>query len=258
MSFPFDHVKALDVYHSSIIRKLQRKSVWQYLETIIPTLPGSEILNITNDTQEDTPLYEESVHILRATDITEASLQQLSSSTSGITMASHINSHIIDPNHLDETFFLKKFDLIMADFDELGHLSPAEMENFFNTLPTLLSPHGRMIAIIKTRYCFWSILWNTLSFQLKRLINRCRKTEDRVGERRWKYQPSFFTGRFKRKFIIRAIKPIGVFLPPIELHYLFNNKPGWVLKFYKLEQFITRFKLFAGGADYFIIDVEPR
>lgn len=258
MSFPFDHVKATAAQQTSLIRQLQRTTAWRYIEKILPTLPGTEILELKKGALEDTQLFQGALVSLEATDLTEESLQQLLSPSAGVTMTTQVCSHIVDPNHLDETYFNKQFDLIVADFDELNGLSPIAVENFFNTLPSLLTPRGRFIGAFKTRFCLWSMLWRACTLRFRKLFNRVQAEEKNQYGSEWKYQPSQITRFCKKGFKIRSISPVGLFMPPLELNYLFQNRPHWVIRLQSLEKRFQTFRHLAGYSDYFLIDMQVK
>lgn len=258
MSFPFDHVKAKAAQQTSLIRQLQRTAAWRYIEMILPSLPGTEILELKKGTPEDTQLFQSAMVSLEATDLTEESLQQLLSPSAGMTMTTQVCSHIVDPNHLDETYFNKQFDLIVADFDELNGLSPTAIQNFFNTLPSLLTPRGRFIGVFKTRFCLWSMLWRTCTFRFKKLFMRIQAEEKIQSGSEWKYQPSKIVKLCRKGFKIKSVSPIGLFMPPLELNYLFENKPHWIIKLRSLEKRFQSYRYMARYSDYFLIDVQVK
>lgn len=219
-------------------------------------LTGTEILELKKGLLEDTHLFDGISRSLEATDITAESLHQVGSSTAGLTMASPICSHMVDPNQLGENYFNKQFDLVIADFDELNCLSPDVLKNFFATLPGLMAPRGRFIGVFKTRFCIWNLIWRSCTFRFGKLITRLQAEEKVFEDTEWKYQPARISRLCRKAFVINTIRPVGLLLPPLELNAIFTNKHEWLMKLVCLEKKVNSIKPLAGYADYFLIDIQ--
>lgn len=74
---PFDHIASPydSLFSRSAIGLLQRKTVWKYIEGVLPELNGFEMLELNCGSGEDAVLFGERGFNLVATDISEETMK---------------------------------------------------------------------------------------------------------------------------------------------------------------------------------------
>jgi ubiquinone/menaquinone biosynthesis C-methylase UbiE len=126
MAVPFDHIASSydSLFSQTAIGQLQRKRVWNYVETVIPELKGFEMLELNCGTGEDALLFGERGFNIVATDISEEMLKVTQKKAQQFSMQHRISSQYLDLESFNETLFDKKFDLVFSNFGGLNFINP--------------------------------------------------------------------------------------------------------------------------------------
>jgi ubiquinone/menaquinone biosynthesis C-methylase UbiE len=263
MGVPFDHISTAydSVFTRSAIGQLQRKTVWTYIEKIVPELNGFEMLELNCGTGEDAVLFGERGFNMVATDIGSEMLKITQKKTEQVSMQHCISSHYLDLETFDETLFDKKFDLVFSNFGGLNCINPESFRNLLQKLPSILNPGGRFIAVIMPKFCAWETVFFLLRLQFKKAFRRFTSKEvitnlQGFDLKTWYYHPSQVKSWSKKYFKVRSLKPIGVALPPSYLENFFSFKKRLLMKLNRFENKVSHAALFAGMADHFVIDLQ--
>ncbi len=263
MAVPFDHIAS--TYNSllspSAVALLQRKCVWNYVESVIPNLNGFEMLELTSGSGDDADLFCERGFNLIATDISGEMLKVTQKQEEKFSMQSGISSHYVDLDVFNETLFDKKFDLVFSNFGGLNSVSPDSMKKLLHCMPSILNPGGRFVGVVMPTFCAWETLFFLLRFRFRKAFRRLLVSEtnselDSNGFKSWFYRPSQIKLWAKGKFRVMNIKPVGVALPSAYLERFVKFKKHWLLRLNRIEKRLAKSALFSGLADNFIIDLQ--
>jgi ubiquinone/menaquinone biosynthesis C-methylase UbiE len=259
---PFDHIASPydSLFSRSAIGLLQRKTVWKYIEGVLPELNGFEMLELNCGSGEDAVLFGERGFNLVATDISEETMKLTEKKAEQYSMQNKISSHYVDLDSFNETMFDKKFDLIFSNFGGINCVNPESLKALFAKLPSLLNPGGRFVGVIMPRFCAWETIFFLLRFQFKkafRRMSRKESTSDLYGTpmKTWYYTPSQITNWTRDQFRVISIRPIGLALPSSYLERFFTVKRRWLLRLNKMERRFGNASVFSGMADNYLIDL---
>lgn len=263
MAAPFDHIASTydSVFTSSVIGQLQRKSVWTYIEGIMPELNGFEMLELNCGTGEDAVLFGERGFNIMATDISEEMLKITQKKAEQYSMQHRISSHYLDLDSFDETIFDKKFDLVFSNFGGLNCINPDSLKKLLNNIPQILNPGGRFVGVIMPKFCAWETVFFLLRLQFKKAFRRLTSQEvitdlQGVTMKTWYYHPSEIKKWSKNKFKLVSIKPVGIAIPPSYLEKFFSLKKRWLMQLDNIEKKLCKSSLLSGMSDHFVIDLQ--
>ena len=265
MKVPFDTVaKNYDSHftHSSI-GQLQRQAVWHYLDAVIPTLKGLEILELNCGTGEDAIVFGERGFNVVATDISQEMLNVTDQKARQYSMQHQISSRYLNVEDFDQVLFDKKFDLVFSNFGGLNCVHPKSFQLLLEKLPAVLARGGRFIAVIMPRFCIWESLYFSFKFQFKKVFRRASSSKNFVTLNSsqlsvWYYSPREILRWSKNYFERIALRPIGFALPPSYLEKFFVDKKGILNALNAIEKKTVRIEQLAGVSDHFIIDLKMR
>ena len=264
MSASFDHIATS--YDASFTRTaigmLQRKIVWQYIERIIPELPGIEILELNCGTGEDAVLFSKKGFNVLATDISMEMLRVTEKKVAQASMQHHVHVRPLNLMEFDETLFSKKFDLIFSNFGGLNCVPPSAIKSLLGKIPTMLNPGGRFIAVIMPKHCLWESMYFILKFKL---ANAFRRWTSKVVSAHieghqvdtWYYNPAQIKKWQGQAFTKIVCRPVGLALPPAYLDNYFVPRNKLLMRLYALEKKLHSFACLSKFADHFIIDLKP-
>lgn len=263
MAAPFDHIATTydSMFTRTAIGQLQRKHVWKYLEKVLPSLEGLEMLELNCGTGEDAIMFSDRGFNIVATDVSVEMLKVTQQKAEKYSMQNRISSQYLDLESIGETLFDKKFDLIFSNFGGLNCISPDALQRLLEKIPSLLNPNGRFIAVIMPKFCLWESLYYFAKFKFGRMFRRCTSGEvianlHGTTLRTWYYSPSQI-----RKWSCAAFKPVrtlpvGIALPPSYLDNYFVRRKKFLLRLHNLEKKINQHSIYSGMADHYIIDLQ--
>jgi ubiquinone/menaquinone biosynthesis C-methylase UbiE len=230
MGVPFDHIAS--TYDSSFTRtpigQLQRKQVWSYLEKITTELKGLDILELNCGTGEDAVLFSEKGFNIVATDVSEEMLKVTQEKVQQYSMQHKISSQYLDLDSFDDSLFEKKFDLIFSNFGGLNCINPESLKKLLEKIPAILSPGGRLVAVIMPKFCLWESLYFFWKLQFNNIFRRWTKEGVEAGLlganiKTWYYHPAQIRKWTSKRFEVVATKPVGLALPPSYLQKFFST-----------------------------------
>jgi ubiquinone/menaquinone biosynthesis C-methylase UbiE len=263
MAAPFDHIEPIynSAFSRSTIGQLQSKSVWDYLETVMPDLKGFEMLELNCGQQEEAALFGDKGHNIIATDIGIELLKLTNRRKEQFSMHNRISSQYLDLDNFDETVFDKKFDLVFSNFGGLNCMNPQTLKTLLNKLPKILKPGGRFIGIVMPKFCMWETVFFLLRFQFKKAFRRFTSRDEisqvRNSEfRTWYYHPSEIKKWSRERFKVVAVSPVGLALPAAYLETFVTFQKRMLLRLNRVEKKLARISSFSGVADHFIVDLK--
>jgi ubiquinone/menaquinone biosynthesis C-methylase UbiE len=263
MIAPFDHIATH--YDSDFtlasIGKLQRSRVWNYLENILPTLEGNKILELNCGTGEDAIMLAKKGFTITATDVSTEMLKVTNLKICQYLPEAHIETALLDLTCFEQNTFTKKFDLIFSNFGGLNCIGPADMEKLLKTIPAVLSPQGRLIAVIMPKFCIWESFFFLLKGRLKKAFRRLTNKSISANlsgssVNTWYYTPSQIKQLTKDNFELVALKPIGIALPPSYLEKFFATRKHWLFRLNSLEEKFGNASFLSAFSDHYLIDLK--
>ncbi len=249
-------------FSHTAIGYLQRKEVWKYVEQVLEAAENKvlNILELNCGTGEDALFLAKRGHQVLATDISSGMVGVTAKKIKKAGLEALVNTKTLRIQQLQQ-LSNQKFDLIFSNFGGLNCLSADELATMASTLPTLLNPNGRLIAVVMSSFC----VWETIYFLAKADIKNAFRRRDKEGVvanlgasdiHTWYYSPSTFTAFFKTSFYRAAIKPIGIAVPPSYLNP-FVIKRGWLLRGVKTwEQRLNQYQGLGAWSDHYLIDLK--
>jgi ubiquinone/menaquinone biosynthesis C-methylase UbiE len=265
MSAPFDPIASeYDTrFTNGAIGQLQRQQVWDYLEGILPELTGLELLELNCGTGEDALLFSEKGFNIVATDVSTEMLKVTEQKVQQFSMQHRISSRYLDLESFDPSLFDKKFDLVFSNFGGLNCISPSSLKSLLEKMTSVLSPHGRFIAVIMPQFCFWESVYFSLKLRFNDVFRRWTTKEvsadfQGVNMGIWYYSPAQIKKESVSHFKTIAVLPIGIALPPSYLEIFFAKRKGLLRCLNRIEKIISRWSFFSAMADHYIIDLKVK
>jgi len=263
MAAPFDHIDSCNsVLAPTTIGQLQRKIAWNYLARIIPTLDGLEMLELNRGNGDEAALFGPKDFNLLATDISEETLRLTQTTHPGYSLSSRVSTHYLDLDNFDEVFD-KKFDLIFANFGGLNHVPPETIKKLLNWAPGVLTPRGRLVALVMPRFCLWESLSRLATLRVAKAFQRWTDNDSLtdvqgIPTKTWYYHPAQLRLWAQQNFNVITTLPVGIALPPRYLESFFATKKRLLMLFNALEQRLTNASILAPFADNYIIDLQVK
>ncbi len=264
MAAPFDHIaNSSSAKAHGVFGVIQRKTVWNYMNRIIPQLKGFDMLELNCNYGEDLDLFGERGFNLVATDIGAEMAKITEKRTAQVSMPHGISSHYVDLDSLNENLFDKRFDLVFSNFGGLNGVNPESLKKMFQTLPEILKPGGRFVGIVMPKFCAWETIFFTMRFQFRRAFRRLT-SQQRITNQNgtdihtWYYNPSQLTKWSRENFRLVSLKPVGVAIPPAQLERFVSFGKSWSQRLNNIEKRISQNSIFSGMSDNYILDLELR
>ena len=260
MQVPFDLLaENYDVeFTESAIGRMQRAQVIKYIDSLEFNNPNAKILEINCGTGTDALYFSKRGLNITATDISEEMVAITVKKAAG----EQQRIRILQCNMLDigSVFKNEEFDLIFSNFGGLNCISPSDYQHFAGVIYQQLKPGGQLIGVIMPRFCLWESIYFFAKFKFRTGIRRWPVKETIITFKEasfpiWYYNPGQFSGFFNKSFIIRSIKPIGMFIPPSYLNGYFSRHPRLLKILGKIESKIENISLLSAYADHYLINL---
>lgn len=246
-------------FTQTAVGKLQRDRVWQYLRAALA--PEQQILELNCGTGVDAFWLSAAGHEVLATDISAEMIRQCEARLSQSNADSMPGFRRMAVQELTQHLDDQRYDLLFSNFGGLNCLQSQELVDFGTTACSLLKPGGRLIAVVMPEACWWEQLYFTGRMQWGKAWRRWRGEADFAlpsGEyaKIWYYSPRHFMRLLGKHFTLRAIRPIGFYVPPSYMDHWFQKYPGWLHWLGQQEQKLDNSAWKARFADHFLIDLE--
>jgi len=264
MKKDFDHIAKnydTDFTHSEI-GKLQRKSVYKYLEKLPSKL---NILELNCGTGEDALWFSQRGNTVLATDISEEMIKVARAKTKEIDtikikQLDIKNLHVILSN--SETFREKpQFDLIFSNFGGLNCLNKQELQDFFVSVSKILSKNGKIILVIMPKNTLWESLYFLFKGHFKNVFRRNTNEVINVNVegkdvKTWYFNPREIKKSGYNSFKLVKTRPIGFFIPPSYLEKYFKKHKRFLSILDMLEKQIGKLGFLSRFSDHYLIELK--
>ena len=155
-----------------------------------------------------------------------------------------------------------KYSLIFSNFGGLNCLSPKEFSDFLNAAHNQLSTHGHLVLVIMGKKCWWDNFYLFVKGKWSSIRRRNTKepVEVPVGDiqvKTWYYSPREVKRLLGEKYMVKRVKPIGLYVPPSYMAPFFERK-GFLLSLLKLKDRFIRFSFFSNFSDHYYISLQKK
>lgn len=235
---------------------MQRNRVYKYL---LPLLSSqTKLLEINCGTGHDAINLAPKVSSVLATDLSQSMIEVAKKKV----MESKLTN--IDFNCADINLLHKSldgsFDLLLSNFGGLNCLSENELKSFSKNISSHISKNGLLVLVIMARKCWLENLWYLLKkddrFQRRKTTTGLLTKINNSTFRTYYYSPKEIRSIFGPHFLIKKVRPVGLFIPPSYLNSFFKNKK-WALNVLNfLEAVFGSFSFLSNYADHYIITLE--
>jgi ubiquinone/menaquinone biosynthesis C-methylase UbiE len=240
----------------SPIGVLQRQQVYSHLLKLLDR--NMDLLELNCGTGHDALTIASMVRSVTALDISESMIAQ-ARQKQGTQNTSNLQFLTADMRQLD-LMSDKKFHLVFSNFGGLNFLSPDELQKLSFDLENVLHPGGSFLSVVMGRKC----LWENLFFRFRKDPSAGRRSQkDGIPTSidggdpflTFYHSPGEMQEIF-RKFRIKLVRPIGLFVPPSYLNDYFQKRP-WSLKVLgTLDKIFGRLASLSNRSDHFLIHFE--
>ncbi|MEM9024816.1 MAG: class I SAM-dependent methyltransferase, partial [Bacteroidota bacterium] len=265
MEVKFDHIaeKYDREFTYSQIGLRQRRSVWNYLDRLLPDDRALDILELNCGTGEDAVYFAKQGHSVIATDVSEMMVKATQQKAKRKGVSNRIQTMRLAMEDISEFHFDRKFDIIFSDFGGLNCVEPVEFQRMSQVFARLLRPGGHFVGVVMPHVCLWESWYFMVRFRFKRMFRRATNKEVAVNiegkmVETWYYSPSRIKNYFGKDFDYKAKRPIGFFIPPSYLERFFIKRLKWLTLLEKLERVVSWMPWLAALSDHFLIDLQNR
>lgn len=242
-------------FTNSVIGKAQRHLVYHHFSEILKTNTPKTILEINCGTGEDALWLAKQKFQVVATDISKEMIAIAKSKNT----FENCTFEVEDATSISEKY---QVDLLFSNFGGLNCLTPIELERFFKTISKNLTSNGRLVLIIMPKNTLWEQLYFLFKANISNAFRRKKgiATANVDGENvpTNYYNPKEIVHLSKTDFDLKALKPIGFFIPPSYMEPFFKNKPKLFSCFNWLEDRITHLSFLSKYADHYLICLQKK
>ncbi|MCC6251589.1 MAG: class I SAM-dependent methyltransferase [Bacteroidia bacterium] len=257
-----EHIKNssdIEYSESMSIEDMQRNRVRQYLEKILEKRKP-DVLELNCGSGKDSLWLAKKSYSVTAVDASEQDII-VAETKKIIAGIRNLEFKALDFFKLHKELAPQQFDFVISNFGGLNTLNEPELKVVSNIMSRLLYPGGKMIVVMKGKYCLWETFYFMLKFKMNRALQRWDNKEILFYDEdndygNWFYSTTALKEIFAPRFAMVDVKPIAVAVPPTFMQNYFNKKPQWLKRLNKLDMFLTRFKWLSNYSDHLIITFE--
>ena len=249
-----------DVFTNSLIGKLQRTIVWEYLYEQFDFGPDFKVLELNCGTAEDACMFAQKGSKVTATDISSEMLSKSNAKAEQLGVSGLIEFQQLNIDQVSNFQSNYKYDLVFSNFGGLNCVSEQSLAALREKLTNLLTPQGRFVAVVMPSKCMMETLYFLSRFNWKSAFRRGEKKVDWKNDQGdlssiYYYSPKVFEALFEASFSTEGLIPVGFFVPPSYTETFFKRHQR-ILGM--LEKMDCQFKspTFSGLSDHFLIDLK--
>ena len=257
--FVFDHlaIEYDKAFTQTLTGKAQRDLVWSYLAHHAALKKGTTCLEVNCGTGEDAVFLSNKGIQITATD--------RSKEMCAITLSKGIKQVLPLPfDELKQGLSDQKFDVIFSNFGGFNCINEQSLTHLLHDFSDLLTPNGRIIAVIMPKWCIWESFYFSLKLNKKAIFRRLKKSGvnfkiDASNLTIHYYNPSDIQQMASPLFKLISSKPIGVAIPPSYLEP-FMKKIKWLLPLLrKTDLLLFKYPLWPSRiADHYLIELQKK
>lgn len=258
MTADFDHIAQQydEDFTNSLVGQYQRKQVWQYLDSRL-NKHVKNILEINCGTGYDANYLAENGYNVRACDI---SPEMINVANSKYANMPNLKFEVCNTIEIQKKFKGQKFDVVFSNFGGLNCLSVEKMERFFEEVPTIVKPNGRLVLVIMGQYCLWEWLYFFAKLNWAKMFRRATNKAVAVNVNGKAVDTYYFTPKQIKKWAVKfnllKLQAIGFAIPPSYLNSFFGKKPKTLSSFNSWDNRLKKYAWPAYLSDHYLIDLQ--
>jgi ubiquinone/menaquinone biosynthesis C-methylase UbiE len=241
----------------SLTGKAQRELVHNFFRKIADE--KKTVLEVNAGTGEDALHLSDDFSKWLCSDISASMVDICKRKLSSNANCSVINSSIgeIEKN------ISERFDVVFSNFGGLNCIGPDEMKAFARSCSNIVNAQGELVFVIMGRKC----VWETFYFRMKRNLSALRRRMSKEAIpvniegsicNTWYYSPDEIEELFAGCFSVRALRPIGFFIPPSYLNPFCQRHSFLFAILKRMEKIATRISWLASYSDHFLIYLKKK
>lgn len=241
---------------------LQRQLVYAYLEELLIKDRPKRVLELNCGTGADAIWLAQKGCDVLATDISPMMIETAKKKAEAIDSGNSLGFKTIAIENIDQLSNQAPFDLIFSNFGGLNCVSPDNMQRLVPELTKLLTPKGRLVFVIMSRFCPWESFYFLAKRNWTQAWRRQRKKPvdaplgDGITIPTWYYSPKMMAKMLDASFQLAQQRPIGFFIPPSYLDPAFEQRPKTLSLLWAMEKFCSKIEWIAPAADHFLIELK--
>lgn len=263
MDSPFDKIaQSYDsLFTETVIGKLQRNIVWNYLDENFYADDHLKVLELNCGTGEDAVFFARKGFRVTATDVSDGMLKVTEDKIKRFGFHSQVEVKKADINNPADLNFDKNFDLVFSNFGGLNCIGKNSLEELSKTLKNKLNKHGRIIFVIMPKLCLWESFYFLTKLKPASVFRRRASKPINVqlngsSVATYYHSPSNIKKMFAKNFKLINVKPVGIFIPPSFLNDYFSKRNKTLTLLNKMENKAGRTTFLSNFSDHFLIDME--
>jgi ubiquinone/menaquinone biosynthesis C-methylase UbiE len=243
------------VFTESLIGQAQRRVSHKWLQPLLASKPGMQLLEINCGTGADAFWMANQGHSVIATDGSPTMIHQAQQKTVIPNTAGQTAFQTCAFDSLHTTFQNRQFDAIVSNFAGLNCVSPAEMKKLSTQLQALIRPGGYLAVVLFGKYCLWDSFYHLLKGQPRQAFRRWTNKKVSVQLSPGVQQPVYY---YSVKTFARLLspmqliekKPVGVCIPPSWLEAYMQQHPRLFHSLVQWEEQLGNLSLVTSLADH--------
>lgn len=241
-------------FSRSTIGLLQRTSVHRYLQTL--PLKTYNVLEVGGGTGVDALFFAQQCKQVIYSD---ASKGMFGIATQKFRDIQNITAVLKPAQTLSEEFVGAH--LIYSGFGALNCLSPQAIQTFATSIAEKATTKVDVVLVVMSRRCLWEQLYFRIKGNKKEANRRKRMNATLAnagGEKiaTWYYSPKELMVAFGDRFLVKELRPIGLFIPPSYLQPFFTKHPNALKGLAVLDGWMKGQKMAANYADHFLMHLQ--
>ena len=177
---PFDTIASIydDQFTHTRTGYLQRQLVYLHLDKILQKNKTVRILELNCGTGADAIWLAQKGYEVLATDISQDMVETAKAKAKKLPsdIQQRLSFKTIAAEEVDQLTENGPFDLIFSNFGGLNCVSPANLRELAPKLEKILSPNGRLVLVLMSRFCWWETLYFLAKRNWKQAWRRRSKT----------------------------------------------------------------------------------
>ncbi len=245
----------------NLIELLQRKSTWSFMEPLF-TKRRAEVLELNCGSGDDTFWMASYCYSITATDqsgelITLAESKKI---LKGVKNVAFEECGLFD---LRKKLLGQQYDFIYSGCGGLNYYNEPELETLSKDFAELLYPGGKMLVVVKGKYCLWETLYFLKKLKLVNALKRWdnKAVHENVDEgmvERWYYSVKNLEKIFRPHFSLVGANSIGVATPPAFMNDYFKHKQSRLNRLNQIDNLLTRFNILSNFGDFTMLTFERK
>lgn len=247
-------------FSDTVIGRIQRSLVWDFIKKKMPSKPAGKVLEINCGTGVDANWFFEQGYNVTATDISQRMIDVAIKKSANTPILFVCSSFLDLPERLVP---YEEFTLVFSNFGGLNCQNALELEKLSEIFSDLTESKGKLYFVIMGSVCLWEILYFSCKLNFRKAFRRLSSKGSIVDLGNgpfttWYYSPHEIEKMFCKNFKMVKKQPIGLFVPPSYLESFFSKRKKTIHFLDFMERKFGQFSFLSNFADHYIIELEKK